>query len=81
MLVVSLFGYMKRPAFLTSISLAQASEFSLILLVFGVAAGHIGQELFSAAILVAILTMALTAYFFEYEPWLYKKLGKFLNMF
>ena len=81
MIVVSFFGYKKQPAFLTSIGLAQASEFSLILMVFGVSVNHISQEIFSSIIVVTIITMAATAYLFEYEKWVYKKLSKFLGIF
>jgi len=81
MVIISLFGYKTRPSFLTSMSLAQASEFSLILLVFGVTVGHITQEIFSSVIFVVIVTMALTAYLFEYEVYFYKKIHKFLKIF
>ena len=81
MLIVSFFGYMKRPSYLTAIGLAQASEFSLILGFFGVTAGHISQGLFSSIIVVAIFTMALTTYFFEYESWFYKKISHLLGIF
>jgi len=81
MIIVSFFGYMKKPAYLTSVGLAQASEFSLILLVFGVSVNHISQTIFSSVILVTIITMALTSYFFQYERWLYSKIEKFLGLF
>ena len=81
MIVTSLFGYKKRPAFLISMSLAQASEFSLILLVLGVSVGHISQNLFSSVVLITIVTMAVSPYIFKYESWMYKKSEKFLDIF
>jgi Kef-type K+ transport system membrane component KefB len=81
MLLTSFFGYKKKPSFLTSMSLAQASEFSLILAVLGLTAGHLTEEIFSTITLLAIITMGLTAYLFHYEQWIYKLLSKPLNIF
>jgi len=81
MFIVSAFGYKKRPAFATSILLSQVSEFSLILILFGITAGHISQGLFSAIILVAVVTISITAYLSEYEEWMYRKIGRFLGVF
>jgi len=81
MLLTSFFGYKKRPSFLISMSLAQASEFSLILAVLGLSLGHLTEEIFSIITLLAMVTMGLTAYLFQYEQWIYKLLSKPLNIF
>jgi Kef-type K+ transport system membrane component KefB len=81
MIVVSFFGYKKQPSYLTSIGLAQTSEFSLILAVFGVSVGHISKDLFSSVIFITIITMAMTAYLFEYEKKIYRKISGFLELF
>ncbi len=69
--ITAIFGYKARPAFLTSISLAQTSEFSLILATQGLILGHISQEIFSITALLAVLTMTLTSYLMKYEYWFY----------
>ena len=81
LIIVSTFGYTKKPAFTTSLLLAQVSEFSLILVLFGITAGHISQGLFSAIILIAIITISLTAYLSEYEGWVYARCSKILGCF
>jgi len=84
LMIVSLFGYKGKPSFFTSISLAQASEFGLILLIFGLNLNHISKELFSSVVLVAIITMTSTAYLYEYKKFGYKifhKYFKFLEKF
>nr|MCK4930276.1 cation:proton antiporter [Nanoarchaeota archaeon] len=79
--LLALFGYKKRTAFLTSISLAQISEFSLIIVALGFSSGHISSEIFSLTILVAIITIGLTAYFIKFDDKLYHWFGKKLIFF
>jgi voltage-gated potassium channel Kch len=79
LLMVSYFGYKEKPAFLTALSLGQASEFSLILFVMGLSLGHITGKLFSAVILVTIASMALTPYLIKYEKGIYKALSKYMG--
>src|SRR3989338_2462412 len=79
MLTTSFFGYKKRTSFLTAISLAQISEFSLILAALGLSLGHLSQEIFSMTVLLAIATIILTTYFIKYEEKLYESLSKPLS--
>ena len=67
MYVVRISGYKKRTAFFTGNALAQTSEFSLIIVTIGLAAGHIDQGLFSTLVLLTVLTMSLTTYFITFE--------------
>ncbi|MCK5283452.1 MAG: cation:proton antiporter [Nanoarchaeota archaeon] len=79
--ITSFFGYKRRTSFLTSISLAQTSEFSLIIVTQGLIMGHISQELFSIIAIIAVLTMASTSYFIKYEYMIYSKMSNFLKRF
>ena len=81
MIITSLFRYTKKPAFLTSLSLAQIGEFSLILASQGLLLGHISQELFSVVVMVAIVSITLTSYFIKYDSWIYNFLEKPLKIF
>jgi len=81
LLIIGLFGYKKRTSFLTSISLAQISEFSLILVTQGMLLGHVSQRLFVVTILLAITTIALSSYFLKWEYKLYNWLADDLSMF
>lgn len=76
-----LFKYTKKPAFLTSISLAQIGEFSLILAAQGLLLGHISNSLFSIVVVVTLLTMILSTYFIKYDNWLYNLFEHPLRMF
>ncbi|MBW2996635.1 cation:proton antiporter [Candidatus Woesearchaeota archaeon] len=79
LVIVSLFGYKAKPSFFSSISLAQASEFGMILLLLGLSLNHITKELFSSVILVTIITMTLTAYLFEYKKFGYKMFNRYFK--
>lgn len=81
MFTTSFFGYKKRTSFLTSISLAQISEFSLIIVTQGFLLGHISQEIFSLTILLAIITITFTTYFVKFENALYSRFSGFLSIF
>ena len=78
-IIVSLFGYKGKPTLFSAVSLAQASEFGLILLLSGLSLGHISESLFSAVVLVTIISMTLTAYLFEYKKVVYKLVHKHLK--
>jgi Kef-type K+ transport system membrane component KefB len=70
-LIVTLFGYEKRTAFFSGLSLGQVSEFSLILIVTPFIVGAISQEVFSIIILLTIITMILTSYMLEFQYQIY----------
>ncbi len=76
-----LFKYTKKPAFLTSISLAQIGEFSLILAAQGLLLGHISHSLFSIIVVIALFTMVLSTYFIKYDNWLYTLFERPLRLF
>lgn len=79
MVLLSMFGYSKRTSFVTAISLAQISEFSLILVT--QAKGMISEELFSLTIIVAAASITLTAYLMKYYEPIYKSLSTPLSIF
>ena len=81
MFLCSFFGYKKRVSFLTSISLAQVSEFSLIIVAQGLILNHVSRNIFALATLVAIVTMVITSYFVKFDNSLYLKLKKYLKPF
>jgi len=81
MFLCSFFGYKKRTAFSASISLAQISEFSLIIVAQGLFLGHLSQEIFSLTVILAVITIVLTSYFIKYEDRVYFKLAGALEIF
>jgi Kef-type K+ transport system membrane component KefB len=79
--ICSFFGYTKRTSFLTSISLAQISEFSLIIVAQGMLLGHLSKEIFSLTIVLAVITIISTSYLIKYDDIIYNWLSKYLNVF
>ena len=71
--ICSFFGYKRRIGFLSALSMAQISEFSLIIVAQGRLLGHIGQDIFNLAIYLALITIGLTSYFIKYENNIYYK--------
>ena len=81
MFVCSFFGYKRRTSFLTGMSLAQISEFSLIIVAQGMALGHLPKDVVSFTVLLGIITITATSYFVKYEDYAYLKLGRIFKSF
>jgi len=61
--------------------LNEISEFSLIIVAQGLILGQISQEVFSLTVILAIVTIIATSYFFNFHDRLYSKLSKSLSFF
>lgn len=81
MVINKMFGYGKRESFRSAISLAQTSEFSLIIMAQGLVLGHVSQNMFTLAIILAMVTISATAYFIRYDSKIYFSLSKYLKPF
>ena len=81
MLSLKFLGYTKKTNFLTSISLAQVSEFSLILIMLGFNLGQVSIEVMNIAVLVSLLTIGASAYTINASHYLSTKFSWFLDLF
>jgi len=81
MTILRLFGYKKRTNFLAGVSIAQISEFSLILILLGFTLGHLEQEIMSLMVLIAIITIGASSYSIYYSHPIFNRLSKFLGIF
>jgi Kef-type K+ transport system membrane component KefB/Trk K+ transport system NAD-binding subunit len=79
--IMKVFGFTKRTNFLTGTTLAQISEFSLIVLGIGMASGHIGGDLMNTMILTMIITILLSSYMIIYSTRFYSVMSPFLGIF
>ena len=79
MSIVKLFKYKKRTIFLTAISLAQISEFSLIIVALGYTMGNLSQTVLTLTILLAITTITASSYILKYDNKLYQTLATHLS--
>jgi Kef-type K+ transport system membrane component KefB len=71
MLIITRLGYGERTAFLTSVTVAQISEFSFIFAGVGMAAGLIGPEILSLVTVVGLITIGISSYMILYNHELY----------
>jgi Kef-type K+ transport system membrane component KefB len=60
--IMGVMGYRRRTGFLAGLTVAQISEFSLILAALGLRLGQIGEEEVSLITLVGVITIALSTY-------------------
>ncbi len=81
MISMRLGGYKKRTNFLTGISLAQISEFSLILIIIGFNLNHLSYDIINLIILVSIITVFISSYSTYYSHRIFEKFSQFLNIF
>ncbi|MBW2963446.1 cation:proton antiporter [Candidatus Woesearchaeota archaeon] len=71
--VMKLLKYKPRTSFLVSVSMAQISEFSIVLVALGLSLGHLNQEIVSIIAVIATVTIGLSTYFIIYDDWLFRK--------
>lgn len=81
MILLGLLGYKPRTGFFTGVTVAQVSEFSLILVAYGLSIGHLTQGDVSLITLVAMITIALSSYMIMYSNKLYEYLKFILRYF
>jgi Kef-type K+ transport system membrane component KefB len=79
--IMRVLGYRKRTNFLTGISLAQISEFSLILILLGFNLGHLPQEIMNLTVLIAIITIFISSYMIHHSHTVFNKISNLLNLF
>jgi len=74
-------GYSKKTGFMAGLTVAQISEFSLILIALGVKIGHLNQEILSFVTMIGLLTIAGSTYLIIYSDAIFKKIRKSLTIF
>jgi Kef-type K+ transport system membrane component KefB len=77
--ILSLSGSGRRTSFITSLNLAQISEFSLVIAALGVSYGHIQQSLMSLIIYAMAITSVLSSYFIKGNHHLYLVFDRILT--
>src|SRR5690606_32982512 len=81
MIIMGIMGYRKRVSFLAGLTVAQISEFSLILAAIGLENGHIDEETLGLITLVGLITIALSTYMILYVGPIFKRISPLLTVF
>jgi voltage-gated potassium channel Kch len=68
---MNMMGYKNKTGFMAGLTVAQVSEFSLILMALAFSFGHIDQQTVSFVTLVAIITIVGSTYLFNYSDKLF----------
>jgi Kef-type K+ transport system membrane component KefB/Trk K+ transport system NAD-binding subunit len=79
--ILEFFGYNRKTAFFSGVSLAQISEFSLILLMLGLKLGHVREETLSLVIILGFVSIAVSTYFIAYVEKIYPVFIPFVSLF
>jgi len=81
MAIMGWMGYRKRTGFLAGLTVAQISEFSLMLGALGKNLGHISSDVLGLITLVGLATITLSTYMILYSHWLYEQCTPLLKLF
>jgi len=81
MILMGLLRYDKRTSFFVGLSVANVSEFSLILVAMGSTLGHLSKDVVAMFTLICVFTMTISSYMMTYNNFLYNKLRKYLTIF
>ncbi|MDD5022572.1 MAG: cation:proton antiporter [Candidatus ainarchaeum sp.] len=81
MIIMGLLGYTKRTGLFAGFTVAQISEFSIILVALGAKVGHLSNEIVSIVTIVGIITIAGSTYMILYSSSIYNLLSGYLGIF
>jgi Kef-type K+ transport system membrane component KefB len=80
-LIMAWLGYRRRTGFVAGLTVAQISEFSLILMAMGVSLGHVTTDALGLVTLVGLITIAASTYMITYSHQLYVRFEPLLRPF
>ncbi|MBU2639101.1 MAG: cation:proton antiporter [Nanoarchaeota archaeon] len=81
LVLMGLLNYNKKTSFQAGLTVAQISEFSLILIAMGVKVGHLTNDILVLVTIVGLITITGSTYFILYSDRLYLYLAKYLSVF
>ncbi|MAF79632.1 sodium:proton exchanger [bacterium] len=81
LILMGLMGYRKRTSFLTGLTVAQISEFSLVLIALGFRLGHLSQDVVVLVTAVGVVTITTSTYLIVYADKVFAYLSSLLSLF
>jgi Kef-type K+ transport system membrane component KefB len=81
MIIMGIMGYRKRVSFKAGLTVAQISEFSLILVALGVSQGQIGGEVVGLVTAVGLITISASTYLIYGSDRIYDRIEPLLRPF
>lgn len=81
MILMGYLGYTRRNGFKAGLTVAQISEFSLVLIALGARLGHLSNEILSLVTVVGLITIAGSTYMIIYSDKIYRHISRYLKVF
>lgn len=81
MMLMGALGYTRKTSLQTGFTVAQISEFSLVLIALGVNYGHLSDQVLSLVTMVGLITIFGSTYFILYSDTIYNRLAPYLKIF
>jgi Kef-type K+ transport system membrane component KefB len=81
MIVMGFLRFKKRTSFLASVTVAQISEFSLVVVAMGYSLGHLDEKVVALTVMVAAVTMTISTYLILNAEKIYTKISDLLSIF
>lgn len=81
LLIMWLLGYRRRTGFLTGLTMAQISEFSLVLAALGLKIGHLNESVVALITAVGAITITLSTYLIIHNEKIFRRLSPYLSIF
>ncbi|MBS3941732.1 MAG: cation:proton antiporter [Actinobacteria bacterium] len=81
LVIMGLLGYRKKVSFKAGLTVAQISEFSLILVALGASQGHIGSEVVGLVTAVGLITITASTYLIYGSDAIYARIEPALRIF
>jgi Kef-type K+ transport system membrane component KefB/Trk K+ transport system NAD-binding subunit len=81
MILMGIMGYSKKTGFMAGLTVAQISEFSLILIALGVKMGQLSQEILSFVTIIGLITIAGSTYMIIYSEKIFSFISPALSFF
>lgn len=80
MVLMGIMGYRKRTSFLTGLTMAQISEFSLIFVALGLKVRHVSEETVGLITLIGLITIGLSSYFIIFSQKIYEFMSPYIGV-
>lgn len=81
MALLGIIGYNKRVGFMSALTVAQISEFSLLIIIMGQQMGNLSHSIVSLITIVGLVTIAGSSCMVMYSNRIYPLVSKYLNIF
>jgi len=81
LMIMGILGYHRRTSFMTGVTVAQISEFSLVIAALGLRLGHISNQDVTVITAVGVVTIGLSSYMVIYSDQLYRMVSPVVAIF